>query len=151
MTKTAGVFWKAMPATLRRWLTRRLHTTFTVSAAGIIVNERGQVLLLNHVLRSTASGWGIPGGFIDLGEQPENALRREISEETGLQLEDISLVRCRTLYRHIEVIMTARGIGEPAVRSREISDLGWFTIDDLPEEMSPDQKRLVENLLKADK
>jgi ADP-ribose pyrophosphatase YjhB (NUDIX family) len=138
-----GTFWKIMPPQLRRWLTRRLHTTFTISAAGIITNADGKVLLLNHVLRSTTSGWGAPGGFISLGEQPDHALRREIDEETGLQLADIRIFRCRTLHRHVEVIMTATGIGEARVKSREIRDLGWFAIDNLPPEMDRGERDLI--------
>jgi ADP-ribose pyrophosphatase YjhB (NUDIX family) len=143
----AGALWKLIPAQLRRWVTRRFHTTFTISAAGIITDGEGKVLLLNHILRSTVSGWGVPGGFISLGEQPDDALRREIDEETGLQLADVQLFRCRTLYRHVEVIMTARGIGEARVKSPEISDLGWFPIDGLPAEMCASEKDLIKRAL----
>ena len=146
--KIAGPFWKIIPKQLRRWLTRRLHTTFTISAAGIITNEEGKVLLLDHVLRSTASGWGVPGGFIGLAEQPDAALRREINEETGLDLADIRLHRCRTLYRHVEVIMTARAVGEARVNSPEIKEVGWFSIDDLPAEMEECEKDLVRNAIR---
>lgn len=140
-----------MPANLRRWLTRRIHTTFTVSAAGIITNENGEVLLLDHVLRSTVSGWGVPGGFIGHGEQPDAALRREIGEETGLQLTDVKILGCRTLNRHVEVILTAKGVGKPEVRSREITALGWFAPNNLPAEMSLGQKKLIQSALNAGK
>lgn len=146
-TKAVGTFWKVMPAVARRWLTRRLHTTFTVSAAGIITNENGEVLLLDHVLRSTVSGWGVPGGFLALGEQPEDALRREIAEETGLKLTDVAIVGCRTIHRHIEVILTAKSTGTAEVKSREITALGWYKPNDLPEEMTPGQKKLIERVL----
>lgn len=146
--KLAGPVWKMIPKQLRRWLTRRLHTTFTISAAGIITNEEGKVLLLDHVLRSTASGWGVPGGFIGRGEQPDVALRREIHEETGLELTNIRLHRCRTLYRHVEVIMTATAVGEARVNSREIRDLAWFAVDDLPAEMEECEKELIKYALR---
>ena len=147
MFRLAGIFWKVIPKQLRRWLTRRLHTTFTISAAGIITNEKGEVLLLDHVLRSTVSGWGIPGGFIGLGEQPDAALRREIREETGLDLTDIRLHRCRTLHRHVEVIMTARAAGHAQVRSREIGDLAWFPVDGLPQDMAECEKNVIRRAL----
>ena len=146
LMKAAEKVWKLIPRELRTWLTRRFHPTFTVSAAGIITNEKGQVLLLDHVLRPV-SGWGVPGGFMSRGEQPDEALRREIREETGLELADIRLYRCRTLRRHIEIIMTARGIGEPEVKSREIKRLGWFDLDNMPEDMSLDQQFLIQKVL----
>ena len=149
ITRTIGMFWKVIPPFLRRWMTRRVHATFTISAAGIITNDEGKVLILDHVLRSTASGWGVPGGFISPGEQPEDALRREIAEETGLQLDDIRLFRCRTLYRHVEVIMTAKAIGEARIQSREISELGWFAIGDLPAEMHKGEKDLIRKAIEG--
>ena len=136
-----------MPKTARRWLTRRFQTSFTVSAAGVITNENGEVLLLNHVFRPV-SGWGLPGGFLDAGEQPEAAFRREIREETGLELSNVSLVRIRTIHRHIEIIFASKGIGEPVVKSREIIELGWFGLDDMPKEMSLDQQFLILKVLR---
>src|SRR5688572_9166904 len=146
LIRIAGIFWKVIPRELRTWLTRRFHPTFTVSAAGIITNERGEVLLLDHILRPV-SGWGIPGGFMEPGEQPDVALRREIREETGLELTDIAIHRCRTHGRHIEIIMMAQGVGEAEVKSREISQLGWFDVDDMPPEMSLDQQFLIRKAL----
>lgn len=142
-----GKLWKIMPKSARRWLTRRFQTHFTVSAAGVITNERGEVLLLNHILRPV-SGWGLPGGFLDAGEQPEAAFRREIREETGLELSDVRLVRTRTLHRHIEIIFAAKGIGEPVVQSREITELGWFNLDNMPPDMGLDHQFLILKVLR---
>ncbi len=145
----AGTIWKKMPKGMRRWLTRRSQTGFTVSAAGIITNEKDEVLLLNHVLRPI-SGWGLPGGFMNTGEQPEAALRREIREETGIELTNVGLARSRTLYQHIEIIFTGRAVGDPHVKSREITDLGWFGLDNMPAEMSQDQRSLILKVLRPD-
>ena len=144
-----GLIWKKMPKSARRWLTRRVQTSFTVSVAGVITNERGKVLLLNHVLRPV-SGWGLPGGFVNAGEQPEAAFRREIYEETGLKLSNVGFVHVRTLHRHLEIIFCANGIGEGVVKSREITELGWFELDKMPEEMSMDQQLLILNVLRPD-
>ena len=141
-----GKIWKRMPRGMRARAARSIQVKFTVSAAAVVTNAEGQVLLLNHILRPD-SGWGIPGGFIDRGEQPEETLRREVREETGLELEDVRMHRVRTLGRHIEVIFTARGIGEPQVMSREITELKWFDIDSMPPEISRDQRNLVKTAL----
>ena len=79
-----GFAWKILPPWLRLKIIRTTQQKFTVSAAAIITNDNGEVLLLNHVLRPF-SGWGLPGGFLGAGEQPEEAIRREIREETGIE------------------------------------------------------------------
>ena len=144
-----GKIWKVMPRDMRTWLTRRAQTQFTVSAGGIITNERDEVLLLDHVLRPN-SGWGIPGGFLEKGEQPEAAFRREIKEETGLELTNVTIYQMRTLRRHIEVIYLATGVGEAKVGSREIKSLTWFAVDDIPKEMSLDIQFMIRKALGVD-
>ena len=144
-----GKIWKKMPSSARQMVTRSFQVRFTVSAAGVITNEKGEVLLLNHVLRPV-SGWGIPGGFLNFGEQPEAAFLREIREETGLDLRDVTLYRSRTLKRHIEIIFLAKAVGEPTVKSGEIIELGWFTAQNMPPEMSLDQQFLVRKVLLPD-
>ena len=136
-----------MPRGLRTWVTRRAQSKFTVSAGGIITNDKGEVLLLNHVLRPV-SGWGVPGGFMEAGEDPEAAFRREIREETGLDLRDVKIHRVRTIGRHIEVIFLAIGVGEAAVASREIKELAWCAVEKMPPEMSLDQQFLIRKALR---
>ena len=138
--------WKLMPKKLRTFIMRRLQVKFTVSAAGIITNESGEVLLLNHVLRP-GSGWGVPGGFLNVFEQPEAAFRREVKEETGIDVTDVRIVRTRTLRRHIEIMFLAKGVGEATVKTREITELGWFAVEDMPPEMSLDQQFLIRRTL----
>lgn len=147
LIRTIGKIWKRLPRKARTRLTRIAQPRFTVSAAGIITDARGRVLLLNHVLRPT-SGWGVPGGFMKYHEQPEEAFRREIKEETGLDLENVAVYRCRTFGRHIEIIFTAAGLGEARVSSREITELGWFELDEMPAEMSVDQHFLIRKALR---
>lgn len=142
LVSVIGKAWKLMPRGMRIWLARRAQTKFTVSAGGIITNEKGEVLLLDHVLRP-ASGWGVPGGFLAAGEQPDAAFRREVAEETGLELKNVRLYRMRTLRRHIEIIYLAEGIGEARVLSREIKRLAWFAVEDMPPEMGLDQQFLI--------
>lgn len=140
------MIWKVLPRTARTAITRIFQPKFTVSAAAIVFNDEGKVLLLDHILRPV-SGWGVPGGFIDVQEQPEAALRRELKEETGVDLGEVELYRCRTIKRHIEIIFTARAIGEAVVNSREIRQLKWVSLEEMPPEMSLDQQFLLKKVL----
>lgn len=141
-----GKIWRKMPRFLRTKAVRLTQAKFTVSVAAVIMNSEGKVLLLDHVLRP-ASGWGIPGGFINHGEQPEDALRRELREETGLELENVKLFRVRVLKKHVEFIFTANPKGKAEVKSREILTVEWFLPENMPEEMSSIQKATVEAVL----
>lgn len=138
--------WSILPQSVRAGVVRSTQSKFTVSAAAVIVNEHGEVLLLNHVLRPD-SGWGFPGGFIDHGEQADAAIRREIREEVGIELENVKVIRIRTFKTHIEVLFSATPIGEPSVCSPEIIELGWFKPDAVPEEMSGSQKATILEVL----
>lgn len=139
--------WKLLPSGVRLRLSRSVNARFTVSAAAIIRNQKGEFLLLNHLLRPF-SGWGLPGGFLNYGEHAEDAIRREVREEIGIELGNLELHRVRTIGRHIEILFTAETIEEPSLRSFEISGWGWFKGANLPEEMSEVQKSL---LLQAEK
>lgn len=84
-------------------------------------------------------------------EQPEDALKRELNEEIGLQLENLRLLFVHTLegINHIEIIFLANASGNKAeIRSMEISQIGWFTIEDLPDGVNPDQLKLIKSVLK---
>ena len=135
-----------MPPFLRLKIIRSTQKKFTVSVAAIIFNNKGELLLLNHILRPKFN-WGIPGGFINHGEQPEAALRRELREETGIELENVEMLRVRTINRHIEILFRANGKGKAEVKSHEISDVGWFSADNLPERLSEAQKMIIREFL----
>jgi ADP-ribose pyrophosphatase YjhB (NUDIX family) len=147
LMKIIGKIWKKLPALVRMKIVRATQKNFTASVAAIIQNEKGEVLLLDHVLRP-ASGWGIPGGFLDFGEQPIDAVKRELREETGLELKDVKIYRVRTIGRHIEILFSAGAVGEASVKSREISGLGWFKVEEMPEKMNRIQKTVIEDLLR---
>jgi len=144
-----GGIWKRLPSRFRLTIIRVTQTKFTASVAVIITDADGKVLLLEHILRP-ASGWGIPGGFLNQGEQPETAARRELREETGIELENLKMVRVRTLNRHIEMLFRAESNDAPRVLSREIKSLDWFDVDKMPAEMNSAQKLTVEKVLRGE-
>jgi 8-oxo-dGTP pyrophosphatase MutT (NUDIX family) len=58
-------------------------------AAVIVLDSRRHVLLLQ---RADTGGWGLPGGFMDPGETLEETARREVMEEVGLELGELTLM-----------------------------------------------------------
>jgi ADP-ribose pyrophosphatase YjhB (NUDIX family) len=145
-----GTVWRYLPPWVRYRLTRIGQKGFTVTTAVAIFDDEGRVLLLEHVFRPD-SGWGLPGGFMTSGEQPEAGVRREIREEIGIELEEVELLFVRSLgrLRQLEIYFRARAAGIPKPRSFEIKRAEWFTRDALPPDLSKDQIRLIDQAVKS--
>jgi 8-oxo-dGTP diphosphatase len=151
LKRLLAVVWVNTPGFVRRWGVRLTQPRFTVTAGAVVCDERGRVLLLRHVFRR-GSGWGIPGGFLARGEQPDEAVRRELREETGLALEEVELAFVRTLARphQVEVIFRCRmraAALEGREDSLEIDRAEWFEREALPEGIGDDQRRLIARAL----
>jgi len=146
LKETVRRIWRLISPDARAWLVRKTQSSFTVSAAAVVLNEKGEVLLLNHVLRPY-SNWGFPGGFLDYGEQAEEAIRREVREETGIELAQLKLLTIRNSGAHIEVLFSAIADGEPSVRSAEIIELRWFAVGDLPVDIPAVQRQQIAEIV----
>lgn len=102
-----------------------------------LVQSAGGILLS---VRSDLHGWELPGGTPRRGEAPELALRREIQEETGLEIEVERLVGeyVRTGFRpHRALVYAARVTGGKLEPSRETPRVAWFPLDRLPTTLFP--------------
>ncbi|KAK9806021.1 hypothetical protein WJX73_006055 [Symbiochloris irregularis] len=70
----------------------KVQKLIMISTAAIM-NEKGQVLMTEHISKKHGSvpRWGFPGGKVDIGEVPQEALLRELSEELALQVDSEDL------------------------------------------------------------
>src|SRR5207244_11727148 len=128
-----GAIWRRLPGRVRRRVMRFGHRRFTATAGALIFDDDNRILLLDHVFRPE-SGWGIPGGFLNRGEQAEAGLRRELREEVGLELDSVELLFTRSLHRprQIEIYFRAKAIGTPHPRSFDLKHSERFLHDALP-------------------
>jgi ADP-ribose pyrophosphatase YjhB (NUDIX family) len=144
-----GFLWRKAPKAVRRWSVRFTQPRFQVTAGAVVLDKEGRVLLLKHVFRP-GSGWGIPGGFLERGEQPEEAIRREVLEETGLELEsaEIAFIRTHKRASRVEIIYRCRArAGELSLQGYEIKSAEWCLPEHLPAELNQDQRWIIKKVI----
>jgi ADP-ribose pyrophosphatase YjhB (NUDIX family) len=112
--------------------------------AGALCVDDGRVLLARRAVAPFQGFWDIPGGFLEEGEDPREGLRRELKEETGLEIEPERFVGIwidryggdSTAEATLNLYWTATVIGGEAVPADDVSELRWFDRDELP---APDE------------
>lgn len=123
-------------------------------AVVIILNEANEVLLQ---LRG-GGGWGLPGGIMELGESMEETAMREVFEETGLTIGQLTLVGLYSgkdyylkvangdeLYS-VTAVFTVREISGDLLKDGvETIDLRYFPLDELPEDLVPSYRTFIED------
>lgn len=106
-----------------------------VTVGALILNQDGHVLMIRT--HKWSDLWGIPGGKIKFGETAIDALRREIKEETNLEITDVKFVlvqdciHSREFYRDAHFVLlnyTGRSVGETNVRlNDEAVEFRWVS------------------------
>ena len=102
-----------------------MNPTHLVSVAGLVTNEKGEILLVKSPWR----GWEYPGGLIEPGETFQQALHREIREEAGVEVEITGFVGiCKNVEKDIvNIDFTCRYIGGELTTSEESTEVIWAT------------------------
>jgi 8-oxo-dGTP diphosphatase len=108
--------------------------------ASALCVANGRVLLARRARPPFEGFWDIPGGFLDEGEDPVDGLRRELKEETGLEVEPESFLGIwmdrygsdSTAEATLNLYWTARVVSGHAAAADDVSELRWFGGDELP-------------------
>ncbi|HEY3766266.1 MAG TPA: NUDIX hydrolase [Gaiellales bacterium] len=108
------------------------------TASAVVVDAHGRVMLTRRGIEPFRGMWDIPGGFVRPGEDGEEAVRRELREETSLEI---------TPGRVIAIVPDTYGAdGVPTLNifylarvqsgreraASDVSEIGWFRPDELP-------------------
>lgn len=138
-----AVMFNAFPVRWQRRFMTAANERFLVGVTGLGVDARGRVLLARH--RFGAPQWRFLGGFLHRRERVEDALAREIREETGLVIEVGPVLEIVTGYRwaRVEVVFAFRVTGGTEALTAEVAELGWFGPAELPD-VRADQRGLIE-------
>jgi ADP-ribose pyrophosphatase YjhB (NUDIX family) len=133
-------------------MAERVYTQ-TFGVVGAIIEENGKILLVQEIKGGDKGKWNQPAGWIDVGEDPLEALKREVKEETGLDFEPTNFLGVYSLYRRdliktegiarhaIKLIFCGKVLGgKLTVKKDEIAGLRWFTLEEI-ENMTLDKLR----------
>jgi ADP-ribose pyrophosphatase YjhB (NUDIX family) len=137
--------WGALPGDgWKTHLLARLGPCFLVSVWAIVLDQHGRILLFRHT-HDRAHPWGLPSGRLETCEQPEEALRREFSEEVGGRISPIRLV---TALREpgtpaLRLVYTCSVEAPPAVTSAEVDAWRYVELDQLPQSVRPLQRTAI--------
>jgi len=128
-------------------------TVDVVALAGHAAAQR--VLLIQRANLPFAGAWALPGGFVEEGETVAQAAPRELLEETGLRVGELSLLGVYDTPGRdprgwtVSVVYLARVPGEPNVEGADdASDARWFATKELPE-LAFDHALIVADALNA--
>jgi 8-oxo-dGTP diphosphatase len=127
--------WRRLPLSnrLRWWLLWLSNKKFLAGVSAVITNDRGQVLLFKHTYRPKYP-WGLPSGWLKKQEDPQEAIQREIIEETGFQVSVKELLSVHNS-NHVPLLDVLYfgcfegGVFQP---SSEVSEARFFDLDELP-------------------
>ncbi len=126
------------------------HPRIAVDA--VIINKKGEILLIKRKNEPYKGYWALPGGFVEYGEKVEEALKREIKEETGLKAKKIELVGVysdpkRDPRGHVisiaYLVEETEGKPKPAT---DAQDLNFFS--KLPEKIAFDHRKILKDTIR---
>ncbi len=110
------------------------------------VFDQGKLLLVREV---EDGGWTMPGGWADVGDVPSEAAEREAWEETGFRVKarkvigvyDANRIAPLQLFHAFKVVFLCDLLGGEARPSRETSEMGFFSREEIPPQLSGERTR----------
>lgn len=145
LTRAVTPLWRALPIPARRFLLWLLQPTYNVGVSAVLLDAGGRVLLVRHRLRESVD-WAFPGGLLQRGESPAEALTRELKEETGYEIEVVALLSAEAGTRwHLDLCYAARlRGGQLRLDERELTEARFFAPSELPTLITEEDVRRVE-------
>jgi 8-oxo-dGTP diphosphatase len=121
---------------------------FSIGAFAIVFDESQRVLFCH---RRDMDLWNLPGGAVESGELPTDAVVRETKEETGL---DVVIERLVGVYGKVDeddlvFAFTCRVVGEQLNVTTEADECRYFAVQDIPPNTSPRQVERVHDALNS--
>lgn len=119
----------------------RRYPVRPVVGVGALIYEGGRILLVQRGKEPLAGYWSLPGGGVEAGERLEDAVVREVFEETGLQVSADALAtvferimpdeNCRCEYHYVLIDFYCTIVKGAPRAGDDSRDVGWFPISEL--------------------
>jgi len=134
-----------------------------VGVGGVVI-DGDRVLLVRRARAPLQGEWSLPGGLVEVGESLANAVRREIAEETGLEVRVEGIVKVldritfakgrdakkRVKYHYVLVDFLCRADGGDLRAASDVSDARWVQRRDLAKyQLRPATMHVIEKAFKA--
>lgn len=118
-----------------------------VSVGALILNEKGEIFLnkRSKLTRNEQDCWEAPGGAVDFNETREDAVKREIKEEFGVEIKIIKILHVtdEILPKHKQhwlattyIAKIKKGQKPKIMEPHKCDGIGWFSLDNLPSPLS---------------
>ncbi|MBR3803072.1 MAG: NUDIX domain-containing protein [Clostridia bacterium] len=105
-------------------------TNYTKSVTGVVIKD-GKVLLARHTYGAGKNMLVVPGGYVDFGEAPEDAVKREYLEETKINVEPKEIIGIRFNMHDWYVAFRAEYVsGEAITDGDENSEVIWLDVEE---------------------
>jgi ADP-ribose pyrophosphatase YjhB (NUDIX family) len=130
--------WRRLPFWVQGWVEWLLLPKHLVGSMAVVFDEEGRVLLFHHTYRDEYP-WGLPGGWLERGEDPMRAVEREVFEEGGYRVKTLHALVIggdRELGR-LDLIFLCDLVGGHFRPSPEVSEAGFFPPEALPGRVEP--------------
>jgi 8-oxo-dGTP diphosphatase len=119
----------------------REYPEHPVVGVGAVVVRDGRALIIRRGHEPRKGEWSLPGGHVELGESLTDAVRREIKEETGLQVEPGAIIESfdrihrdedgRIRYHFVIIDYVCHVSTGDAVAGSDASDVAWITAEQI--------------------
>ena len=116
-------------------------------AVVVLVEACGKLLFVQRGAEPQIGKWCFPGGYVDRGEVVEAAARREVQEETGLEVDITGLIGVYSLEANpvIVVAYSGRIAGGELAAGTDAQDADWFEAGGLPDLAFPHNVLIIED------
>lgn len=117
-----------------------------------IILENSKILMVKREIEPFSGYWTLIGGHVEYGEEPENAIKREIKEELGIEVKIKKLVgvygnpKRDPRYHTVSIVYILKKISGEISLDWENKEYRYFSLDNLPEKIGFDHQKIINDL-----